>query len=292
MVNASHICSGEGQARPDRSMRRNWQQEAEIAINRLKQVSHGEREREMVAIAKSLSKQADASGLRRAITAFEFIENLKATQPVEYEALRFAPLAVVAAIGKWHAADPVKALSVARDYGKGIGTAKSIREDMNEAHQGFAGKTGGAFERAYTLAAKSPVAAELKKMLKLPVDLVAQSIKDPQTGTVVDFVFTPENSKERIAVLIVGPYTNRKLYAHRCAEWVTRGFGLCWFYDRVVLALPDSDSMNEYKKRALIAPSDDGKNPAKPKLDVLHIFVSYLTDEENEAVAKLANFEP
>jgi hypothetical protein len=273
-------------------MRRNWQQEAEIAINRLKLVGHGEREREMVSIARSLNDQADASGLRRAIAAYEFLEHLKSAQPVEYEALRFAPLAVVAAVGKWHAADPVKALSVARDYGKGIGTAKSIRDAMNESRQGFTGKTGGAFERAYTLAAKSSVAVELEKIIGVPVGGAEQSVKDPQTGTVVDFVFTLKDSGERLAVLVVGPYTNRKLYAHRCADWVTKGFGLCWFYDRVVLALPDPDSMKEYGRRAMIIPSDKGLAPAKPRLDVLHISVPYLTDEENVALGKLAGIAP
>jgi hypothetical protein len=273
-------------------MRRNWQQEAAIAIDQLKLVGHGEREREMVSIARSLSGQADASGLRRAIVAYEFLLRLKSARPTEYEALQFAPLAVVAAIGKWHSSDPAKALSVARDYGNGIGTAKSIGQAMSSVRKGFAGKTGGAFERAYTIAAKSSVVYELEKFLRTPVGVPAQSVKDPQTGTVVDFVFTlPEagEARQRIAVLIVGPYTNRKLYAHRCADWVAKGFGLCWFYDRVVLALPDTNSMKEYARRAMIASSKESSEeglpvPIKPRLDILPISVSPLTDEQEDAL--------
>src|SRR6202000_1863045 len=96
MVNSLPSVRRGGRAWPDTAMRRNWQQEAEIAISRLKLVGHGEREREMVSIARSLNNQADASGLPRPIAAYEFLENLRLVQPIEYEALRFAPLAVVA----------------------------------------------------------------------------------------------------------------------------------------------------------------------------------------------------
>ncbi|MCK1307634.1 hypothetical protein [Bradyrhizobium sp. 45] len=160
---------------------------------------------------------------------------------------------------------------------------------MNEARQGFVGKTGGAFERAFTIAAKWSIAAELENLVGAPMGGAEQSVKDPPTGTVVDFVFTLNDSGERIAVLVVGPYTNRKLYAHRCADWVTNAFGLCWFYDRVVLALPDRDSMKEYGRRATIVPVVPDTAPAKPRLDVLHISVSYLTDEEDEALGKMSD---
>ena len=102
-----------------------------------------------------------------------------------------------------------------------------------------------------------------------------------------------EDLRQRIAVLI-GPYTNKRLHAHRCSDWITKAFGLCWFYDRVVLALPDVNSVKEYVRRAntttVKIDDDNGTAMTKPQLDILHIAVDPFTDEENEALGNLADF--
>ncbi|HEY3745526.1 MAG TPA: hypothetical protein VGL17_04750 [Gemmatimonadaceae bacterium] len=202
-------------------------------------------------------------------------------------------MAVVAVIGKWYAFDQNKALVVALDYGKHKLAAKSLAHQMSSARLGFSGKTGGVFDRAYSSTADSYIADKLQDLIKKQLGPAERSVKDKQTGTVIDFLFTLSEPSERIAVLIIGPYTNKNLYVHRCADWVTRGFGLCWFYDRVVLALPDFDPMDEYVRRATIASAQEGSGgirsmTTKPLLDVLFIDRPPLADEDDEALAKLA----
>jgi hypothetical protein len=149
---------------------------------------------------------------------------------VQGEGRMTLPVYRFSAISKWHAFDAPKALSAALDFGKGKGTAKSITAAMKAAGpQGFAGKTRTALVRAYALAAKNSVAEVVAKLVGSTTTSPQQSVKDPQTGTVIDFLFTfpatgTSGPDQRIAVL-VGPYTNKKLYIHRCAEWITKGLG-------------------------------------------------------------------
>jgi hypothetical protein len=80
-------------------------------------------------------------------------------------------------------------------------------------------------------------------------------------------------------VLVVGPYNNRKIYASRCAEWVTKAWGLALLYDRVVLALPDGVSLVEYSRRsANIARTANERFAGSQvaRADVVHIEVDPL----------------
>jgi hypothetical protein len=280
-------------------MRRDWKQEARIAIDELKGVNHGDREREMQSIARSLSGHNDTSALRRSIFAFEFLMHMKGARPAAYESLKEAPLSVVSAIARWHAFDPPKALAVADDWAKGIGTFKSITADMKAARpKGFAGKTGSVFEKAY-LAAAEPLVAEAVWSLSQVALLSPQTqVKDPSTGQAIDFLFdakSPEAGKPRqVVVLVVGPYNNRKIYATRCAEWVMKAWGLALLYDRVVLALPDGTSLDEYSRRnANVARKAKERfagsqvSTLLPRVDVVHIEVDPLEPADHEALDKL-----
>jgi hypothetical protein len=281
-------------------MRGDWQRHARIALDELKAIPHGDRERHMSSIARNLSGHADASGLRRAIFAVEFLDHLKSARPEAYECLRSAPLAVVSAIARWHAFDPPRAILLALDFGRGIGTAKAITEAYNEARSGFGGKTGAAFVRAYATAAKGPICEAVEKLVGAAAGAPERSVRDPQTGTTVDYLFAISASADRpaqsVAVLVVGPYTNKKIYAHRCAEWVTKGFGLAWFYDRVLLALPDGETLDQYRNRTTVKAIPESERPdgwkprtVAPVLDVVSIQVSTFTAEQEEALAQMGD---
>jgi hypothetical protein len=49
--------------------------------------------------------------------------------------------------------------------------------------------------------------------------------------------------------MIVGPYTNKKMYFNRCSDWIATAHALAWLYDVVVLVLPDRDSSEIYRSR-------------------------------------------
>jgi hypothetical protein len=100
---------------------------------------------------------------------------------------------------------------------------------------------------------------------------------------------------EEFAVLVVGPYTNEKLYSHRCSDWITKAFGLAWIYGRVVLALPAKDYLEQYRERCRLMEGKANErlanpansSPVKPKIDIVHIYVDPFSKEDNEALAAL-----
>jgi hypothetical protein len=75
---------------------------------------------------------------------------------------------------------------------------------------------------------------------------------------------------------------------HRCAEGITRGLGLAWFYDRVVLALPSADfSKNAATLKGTMTKTEE-KSSKSPQLDVVDVVVDPFGEQENEAIGSLA----
>lgn len=273
-------------------MRSKWRDEARRAIADLKGVAHGAREAEMQAIAKHLSGHNDTSALRRAIAAHEFLDHLEAVHPVAYSHLANAPLSIVEVIARWFAFDTQGALSTAKDWADGIGNVRTINKAMLAARPaGYAGKSGSAMSRAYVSAAKPFVIEALQGSTQGDLRLVDASYRHEATGQTLDFIFEVggDHALKRIAVVVVGPYSNRKLYAARSGDWVTRGFGLAWVFDRIVLAVPDAQALPDYSRRIGLIEADIGRRPhdsvAKrfpPSVQVVHIDVPKLTAEEDE----------
>jgi len=284
-------------------MRRNWAEQAKAAIEDLQRFGHGERERQMQAIALRLSGHNDTSALRRAIFAYQFLDRLRSENPAVHEILKDAPLTIVEVIARWSAFDPWTAMSVARDWAKGIGNVRSIAKAMQAARPpGFMGKTGNAFAKAF-LAAAEPVVTEAVRSLASDqkISPKKKEIKDPASGQPIDFLF--EKKAERtengrtIAVLVVGPYTNKKVYANRCSEWVIKAFGLAWLYDELVIALPDRGSLDEYIQRVKATTEGSLRHPAgpasdaairSPRVSVIHIEVDPLEAADHDALAEIA----
>ena len=282
-------------------MQGNWKDKARAAIAELQRVGHGVRETEMQAIARSNGNR-DTSALRRAIFAYQFLDRLRAENSSVHEVLMRAPLTVVEIIGRWYAFDPFKALSVANEWGRGKGTVRTIAKDMQTARNlGFKGKTGGAYAKSF-LAAAEPVVVEVIGELVKDTALLppAKLVRDSASGQSIDFLFTSTPTKGQdpvnLAALVVGPYTNRKLYAHRCSDWITKAWGLAWIYDVVVLALPEKDALEEYRRRSgLIGGKANERlaEAAKPwpgasKVEIVYIDVDPLAKQDHEVLGALA----
>ncbi|SDO48200.1 hypothetical protein [Afipia sp. GAS231] len=279
-------------------MGRDWRNEARTAIEQLQRVGHGERETEMQAIARR-NGHKDTSALRRAIFAYQFLDWLRVENPSVHEILMRAPQTIVETIARWHAFDAFKALSVAREWGQGKGTVRSIAADMqNSRNLGFKGKTGSVYAKSFLVAAESVVVeavGALMKGVRLPPP--EKLVRDTASGQPIDFLFTIKSDagdERKLAVLLVGPYTNKKLYAHRCSDWITKAFGLAWTYDRVILALPERDELDEYRRRCGLVEAKANERLRKlpamtsPKVEIVHIEVDPLVKEEHEALGALA----
>jgi hypothetical protein len=274
--------------------RRNWKDDARTAVAELQLVAHGERESEMLAIAKR-NGHIDTTALRRAIFAYEFLQRLCVEKPAVYEILLLAPLTIVEVIARWHAFDPSTALSVAKDWGRGIGTVRTIAADMQKVRP-LKGRPGNA--KAYLTAAEPVVVDAVRSLTDAELSSPKMLVKDSASGQLIDFLLSETNKKkEQFAVLVVGPYTNEKLYANRCSDWITKAFGLAWVYDRVVLALPEKDYLDQYRKRCRLVenkaqdrlPKLPSSSPVAPKVDIVHINVNPFSKEDSEALAALAD---
>jgi hypothetical protein len=287
-------------------VRRKWRDEARLAIAELEGVSHGSRETVMQAIAGRLSGHTDTSAMRRAIAAHNFLEQLRGTEPASYAQLENAPLSVVEVIARWFVFDRPAALAAAEEWARGIGNVTSITKAMRDARPpGYAGKSGIALEKAYVLDAKPIVSEAVHKLTGLEVTLSGTSVRDDATGQTLDFIFdlpggTP---KRQVAVLVVGPYTNTKLYSNKCADWVTKAFGLALLFERIVLALPEANALAEYQRRTeavrkRIGASSQGRSALDlsactvPTVDVVHTDVPKVTAEEAEILAQWSGLRP
>lgn len=267
--------------------------EARRAISQLQGVPHGARETEMQAIAHQQSGHKDTSALRRAIAAYEFLERLKAANSAAYRHLNNAPLSIVEAVARWFSFDPDGALAAAEDWAGGVGNVRTINRAAKDARpSGYAGKTGIALERAYAGAAKPYVTSAVRDLTESEVKLIANDVRNDPMGQTLDYVFeTTRDPAERVAVMVIGPYNNPKLYLSRGGDWVARAFGLAWLFDRIVLALPEARALADYTKRitAVKRESEERFGSAgshMPMVDVVHVNVPKLTPEEDEMLAR------
>jgi hypothetical protein len=281
-------------------MRRNWQKEAQTAIEAIRNAKYGGREAELRVLARQFGyKVDDPSSLRRGIAAYDFLEKLRHSHPSEYEALRDVPLSVAELIARWFAADPDAALEAARDFGRGKGTVESIRKKMEQTlPKGHGGLVGAARERAYRNAALEPVSSAVAHLAGKIVDVKTRQ-RDPISGLKVDFMFEVSSAKgtERVAVLVVGPYRNANMYRDRCDEWIARAFGIAWVVDRVVLAMPAENYVGMYRDRARIVAEASRRISGSveaapdairsPKVDAVHIEVDPFDPVDSEAVRQL-----
>jgi hypothetical protein len=280
-------------------MRRNWRNEAQTAIEELKNSKYGDRESELRALARRFgNKSDDPSSLRRAIAAHEFLEKLRLTHPQEYHVLEAVPLSIAELIARWYAANQQQALAAARDWAQGRGTVQSIRKAMEtNLPKGHGGKVGTARERAYRASALKQVASAVEDLTGSHIESLTERQRDGASGLKFDFLFeiSSQDQRKKIAVLIVGPYTNKKMYRDRCDEWIARAFGLAWVVDRVMLVVPAAEYLEAYRGRARLVTQAAHRHIvgtasdqiSGPRVDVAHIEVDPFDPPDSAALDRL-----
>ena len=246
----------------------------------------------MHSIARELSKHEDTTALRRSIFAYEFLNKLYTSDLPTAGCLGEAPLSIVEVIARWYAFDRIGAQEAAKSWWEGRETVRSLTEEMRRRRpKGFFGKTGGAYEREYAIAAESSIAEAIRPLAGSQVSVAEKSTKAPG-GLSIDFIFAnPDEPEKRIAVLIVGPYNNVKNYIAKSADWITRAYGLAWFYEMVVLAVPNVDALSAFDSRNAtmrerIAEVCKGGD-RKPQVMIVSLYVDPLAEEDHAALAAL-----
>jgi hypothetical protein len=253
----------------------------------------------MLTIARQLSGHTDTSALRRAIAAYQFLEQLEKSNSALYAKLKDAPLSIVEVIARWAVFDSEGALVATERWAEGRGNVTTITRAMHEARpDGYAGKSGIALEKAYVAAAKPVVSALVHGLVGQDVKLSGTMVRDETTGHTLDFTFAyGSGGRQQIAVLVVGPYNNSKIYANRRADWISKAYSLALLHDRIVMALPDARAAEDYQgrvhsfQRKLEDRRRDagppGFNVSLPVVDVVYTDVPKLTLDEDRFIGEL-----
>jgi hypothetical protein len=224
-----------------------WQDKARRAKALLATAKQGERE----AVLRSQSGTQDVNTLRRSVFALSFVDGIESTNPVEHDVVLKAPLSVVEIFARWSAFDAPGALEAVRAWSRNPVSVRALAEAMRERRSKFGLSSAKSLEDGYR--ARMIGVAE-----RIVSDLVGGQLTRPNVqfkdsyDPAIDYRFLsvkPDMKVESIAVLIVGPYRNPGLYRKKRTEWLLKAFGLAWVHDHVVLLLPDSSELPDYKSR-------------------------------------------
>lgn len=271
-----------------------WKKRAREARKRLGQAKHGDRE----VVLKSVAGDNDPNTVRRAIFALGYLDDLKGSDPSVWQSLQSASLSQVELLARWHAFDEPGSTKAARKVAQGHYTVAELRKAMNAARVEVAAKSESL---PYAERVKGEAREAIQEMLGGNICTPDVNFRESADDPPLDFRYTRMYGKppsfERVVAIIVGPYHDRKLYRKRRHDWLYRAFGLAWFYDHVVVILPEADALESYrswieeaKRRAERIPSSSAERARQPRVHVIHpkLKERQLTDEEAELLAGLA----
>lgn len=271
-----------------------WKKRAREARRKLGQAKHGERE----VVLKGVAGDNDPNTVRRAIFALGYLDDLKRSNSSAWQGLQSASLSQVELLARWHAFDETGATKAAREVGQGHYTVAQLRKAMNAARVEVAAKSE---TLPYSERVKGEARVAIQEMLGGSISAPEVNFRESADDPPLDFRYTRMYGKppsfETVVAIIVGPYQDRKLYRKRRHDWLYHALGLAWFYDHVVVILPEAEALGSYrswiedaKKRAERIPSSSAERTRQPRVHIIHpkLRERQLTDEEAELIARLA----
>ena len=276
-------------------MASDWIESARAAQQLLVGKRHGELERSLLDAGWK-----DANSARRAIAALQYIDYLKQNEAGVYDALRDAPFSIVEMLARWNAFDPEGASKQALEWARAKHTVRTIAKALSNARERDSEATTKEDTAARTReSVKAPLMAKLRNMLPGSLSEPALNFKATASPPVDYrfewFVDDGEVKIRTIAALIVGPYQNTALYSKRRHDWILKAFGLNWFFDRVLLVVPNLDLGEQYSSWIRVCNSRAANltaNLRRPEVGVVVIpeaAIQRFTAEEDEAIAQLRN---
>jgi hypothetical protein len=267
-----------------------WKTRAQAAREALRDVPEGKRELKL----RELAGARDLNTLRRALTAFNFLQRWIVEQPAAGGVLQEAPQAIVEVIARWAAFDVKGALDSTRRWQADKIPIDQLTGEMQAARAGKGVAPGKAIGLEYRKSAmrivEDLVARRVSGLLTRP-EINYKSGDDPN----VDYRFLAVDPKgdlraRSVACIIVGPYRNPGLYKKRRLDWLSRAFTLAWVHDVVVMVLPDDEQGESYerwiKDFTRRATELRGKDAHARAPEVL--VVTPLAPEDEAALARLA----
>lgn len=269
-----------------------WKTRAARARDEVNSARHGEKDVALLRWAQG----KDINTLRRAIFALNYLDALAETAPRLRKDLDDAPLSQIELLARWHGFDPKGAMTAAREAAKGAYSVATLSKALSNARS----KAGvEADPRSYRENVGSQALSAIQRTLGGSISLdVTKGPDDPP----VDFRYLRKAGNpprfETIAGVIVGPYSERKVYHKRRLDWLYKAFGLAWFYHHVALLLPDEEQIGSYSDWARDATGRAkglGKAQKRTPQRLPSVFIvranpwlpSTFSDEEQEYLARI-----
>jgi hypothetical protein len=254
-----------------------WHEYGREAARKLAETPYGEREWALNQYARSLGPKApNIHTLRRAVSALTALERLKSLDDSfpQHELLETAPLAVVEIAARWVREDMPTARERLAEWARDSRSVDWLTQKFKDRKKPASDKRGRTMKEGYRTAARIAVLEAVESyFLRVGVatsrhDLNVVLPYEPEEHRVLDADLTTyrlENPRERIGVVIVGPYQNPRFYEDRVRDWVARAFALAWIYDQIFLVLPPGAPVDLYKA------SCNGFRSGDPEAPEVHV---------------------
>jgi hypothetical protein len=218
---------------------RNWKERARAARTLARGIKYGEREKTLSAMADG----NDVNTLRRAVKALDFLETVQEAFPKLGHRLDTEAFSALEILARWSDFDQTAAIEAARELAAGKLNVKSLQSAMRAARCALAPSVRK--PDPSTLAQMS--ADAIGALLGGRIRAVKTSKDTSSSGRILLRLNRRGGAPETVEAVVIGPYTNVKLYHKRCHTWCWRGLGMAWTVDHVVLLLPSPDHLEEYR---------------------------------------------
>lgn len=221
---------------------RAWVEVATAARRTLERSHWGDREQTLASVASRAG--LDAQTVRRAVSALDFLDHLGQTHDDIANGIRIGgSVAAVEHLARWSKHDRDGAIAAAREYLRGVHTVRSLGgAELDARRRG----NGGRLSKGPDL--RSKIESRVSEWLGNGWMSKERPAFRDWHEPIVDIIF--KGPGRTIAVLIVGPYGHRTMYAKRRVDWLLRAAGIAYIlrdYD-IILALPDEADPLEWNQ--------------------------------------------
>jgi hypothetical protein len=290
--NPSSGCIHAAEVLMSRPFSHQWKELARETRQVLKEVPEGQREQKM----RELAGGRDVNTLRRALSAFEFLQRWTVEHPAGAADLEAAPQSIVEIVSRWARFDEKSALAAARRWSIQRTPFDQFNREMKLARNQGGAKPGKTIENEYRAGLVEMVERLASETFSGDLTRPAINYKEGD-DPVVDFRFLEvdplrEPQVRSIACLIIGPYRNTDLYKKRRQDWMCKAYALAWTHDVVLLMLPDISHIDLYERgvsdftrRAAAHAGARQPSSRVPDIRIIGVFSA----EDEAALASLAS---
>lgn len=235
---------------------KSWVKTAAQARSRAPLLKYGTTDNGLRQVADELGVKWSAQTMRRALFALAATERLESEAAIPAAELQRFPLAAVEYADRFYRRDPEKGKEQISKLIAGEITVAQLKRLEEKGHVPDR-EAGKSLKTRFRKSVQPVIEAAISKALSDHVMLnertseikkgLRKNVEDPLA--IADFVSTDQQSDTsippygsfdpvRLAVLMVGPYSDESTYRTRSFDWAAKARALLEVYRRVILVLP------------------------------------------------------